>query len=380
MYKNIWIVPLEKIETRYTCEWFDHIPQMIQDYSQQRGLGATQFTIGKNTDLSRLHTKPKHIINIYNIVGDVAQQEATSGSFINFAATNIWKSSQAVLLSQLFTQGHIKSGDKLYFTDAWNPIILMCKYMKDLCGIDVEIHAQWHAGWHDPHDQLAQRIKEPTWAKHTEQSLFYAIDKNYFTTEFYRNLFFERLHLSPNWEGKTVRCGYPNSYLTALGKGKPVKKENLVVFPHRLAAEKQIDFFDAITPALESRGITVDVCQRNNYTKQQYHDVLRRAKVVVSFALQETYGIAQTEAVFANALPLSPDRLSYSEMYRNEFIMPSYWTETSELCERYKDRTIDRIVSMVEQYTSYNRVLQKSKEHLLENYIGDKIICENLLR
>lgn len=44
-----------------------------------------------------------------------------------------------------------------------------------------------------------------------------------------------------------------------------------------------------------------------------YVDLLRRAGIVVSTALQEFYGVAITEAIYAGAFPILPDRLVYPE-------------------------------------------------------------------
>ena len=390
---NIFVVPLEKIVTRYTEEWYYHIPNMLLAYMDAVGLHGHHVEItGKNPGTTQaLASVNDGTCKIFSVVGLKNQQVAASDSFLNFSATNIWKSSQAVILSQLFTNGTIKSGDVLYFTDAWNPIILMCKYMKDLCGIDVTIHAQWHAGWHDDWDILAQRIKNPEWAMFTEKALFHAIDFNYFTTDFYRNMFFSKLGISRSLEYKTIRCGYPLGYLNErygyvhnatqeCALRVYADKENLVVFPHRLAVEKHIDVFDDLALELEKHGIAVDVCQRNGYTKDQYHDVLRRAKVVLSLARQETYGIAQVEGLLAGAVPIMPDRLSYTEMYTPDLLYSSDWADFYFADPRCKNRLLTHIVNVVKSYDTYREnVLPSALAFIQQNYISDDVISGNLV-
>lgn len=373
---NIFLVPLEQIETRYTCQWYHHIPRMLASYANRKGL-SSRITNIESTESPIEFTSD---VNIINLVGTMPAQVATAGAFINFASTNVWKSSQGVLLAHLFNNGYVKNGDKIYFTDSWNPVIIMARYMKDLMGIDVEIHGQWHAGWHDEWDQLAQRIPDPKWALNVERALFYAIDKNYFTTDFYVSMFLERLNIADsNWLDRTVRCGYPNSYLLDLNKSFDAPKEDLVLFPHRLAVEKQVDIMDDLAEVLKLYDIKVDVCQRNNYSKAEYHKQLAKAKLVISFALQETYGIAQTEAVFSGALPLSPDRLSYSEMYLPEFKYEEKWTTSFSSYLKHKDDLVDLIVGMVRNYDAYKPALIKNMDFLTTNYIGDEIICGNLI-
>jgi hypothetical protein len=50
-------------------------------------------------------------------------------------------------------------------------------------------------------------------------------------------------------------------------------------------------------------------------TKDRYYQILQKAYISVSFADQETWGIAMQESVICGCLPLVPNRLSYSEMY-----------------------------------------------------------------
>ena len=52
-----------------------------------------------------------------------------------------------------------------------------------------------------------------------------------------------------------------------------------------------------------------------NLSKQQYHELLQRARFAVSFADQETLGISMYESACAGACPIVPNRLSYVEMY-----------------------------------------------------------------
>lgn len=371
---NIWVIPLERIETRYTCEWYEHIPNMLLRHAEQLGLLASEF------DYDPVLFQQSAGINIVNMPGVMPDQVAGDGSFLNFASTNIWKSSQAELLARAFHYGHVAAGDKFYFTDAWNTTILQVRYMADLLGIPVEIHAQWHAGVHDPYDILAQRLGNLPWPKAAEQALFDAADFNYFTTEFYRNLFAKSVTVDFQ---KIVRCGYPNGYLIPLlAKQKSVRKERIVLFPHRLASEKQLDIFLDLercfraTPGFQD--VQFIVAQSRGLTKREYHELLGRSAVVFSAALQETYGIAQTEAVFAGSIPLSPDRLSYSEMYHAPFKYPSLWSESFDSYVANRHSLLAKLQALLDSGLTERR-LADQEQHLVENYIGDRTISKKLL-
>lgn len=388
--KTIWLVPLEKIETRYTYEWADHIPAMIEKACAERELRFLRQDKPWHYDVYGQHeVKPE--IRLVNIEGSLPDQVASTGAFINFASTNVWKSSQAHKIADHFNAGRVKAGDVFYFTDAWNPTIIQVRYMSDLLGIPVHIVGQWHAGWHDPNDFLGRNI-ENDWAGTFEASLFHAIDTNLFTTKAYIGLFFDRLDSFINTtkgtryaRKKILRCGYPNSYLVEkLRPHRQTLKERIVLFPHRLAPEKQLDIFKDLEREVKSDPDFADVqfivCQEQKLTKTQYHELLGRSKIVFSAALQETYGIAQTEAIFAGAISLSPDRLSYSEMYKTPFLYDSALTESFDAYTFNKEELICIIKSaLLTPDDLRESLIDEQTQYLIDNYIGDTQICNLLI-
>ena len=62
--------------------------------------------------------------------------------------------------------------------------------------------------------------------------------------------------------------------------------------------------------------------------------------MVFSANLQETLGISCYEGALAGAIPMVPDRLSYSEMYADGFKYPSEWTESWDSYLKYKDQLL----------------------------------------
>jgi hypothetical protein len=59
----------------------------------------------------------------------------------------------------------------------------------------------------------------------------------------------------------------------------------------------------------------MDCLSRSKLTKEEYHTLLGESKMVFSANLQETLGISCYEGAVVGAIPLVPDRLSYTEMY-----------------------------------------------------------------
>ena len=360
---NIWLIDLESVETRYTKEWKTYFPALL--------------------------TKAGHNVNIIDGPTDIPKAN-TPGAFLNFGGTNIYKASQVEKISRAFTTGQVKEGDHIIFTDAWHPGITNIKYMSELLGVKVITHALWHAGSYDPQDFLGRLIGNASWVRHAEKSFFHSYDHNYFATDFHVKLFFDELLLDGHNEpsemyneafnrrfdnGKIVRCGWPMEYeKVELEPFKGMQKTNKILFPHRVAPEKQPEIFLDLKDTLTQYEF--EICMDKNYTKKEYYNALGEAKLVFSANLQETLGISWYEGAIVGTLPMVPDRLSYTEMENTgKFLYPSEWTESFTAYKEHKDKIVERIVDYMENYEKYLVDLNKLTTHLNENYFS----CKNLL-
>ena len=311
---KVFLIDLESVETRYTAQWKEHIPQLLR--------------------------KAGHNVQIISGPTDIPGA-TTPGAFLNFGGTNIYKSRQVEQIGRLFCEGSVNAGDHFLFTDAWHPGIINLKYMSELLGIPVVTHGLWHAGSYDPQDFLGRLVGKKRWVRHAEKSFFHAFDHNYFATEFHVKLFFDELledgypvenpWYEEDWaerydSGKIVRTGWPMEYMIdVLENYRTNPKRDLIVFPHRIAPEKQVEIFRDLAKQLPQYEFVV--CQDQQLSKHEYHTLLGRAKIVFSCSLQETLGIGCYEGALVDAIPMVPDRLSYKEMYDDSFKYPSIWTE-----------------------------------------------------
>ena len=287
-----YIVDIEAVDTRYTKQWKEYLPKQLQ-----RATNA----------------------NVTVISGGEVPQATTPGAFLNFAGTNNYKSQQMLEISKLFANGEIKDGDYFLYTDAWNPTVIQLRYMAELLGVNIRIGGLWHAGSYDPHDFLGRLIGDKPWVRHAERSMYECYDDNYFATQFHIDLFAASLRMDPN---KNHRVGWPMEYLAnSLDSYKGMEKRNLILFPHRVAPEKQVEIFRDLKEQLPQFEFVV--CQEQTLSKNEYHNLLGEAKVVFSANLQETLGISWYEGALVNAIPMMPDRLSYSEMAIDDFKYPS---------------------------------------------------------
>jgi hypothetical protein len=356
---RVFLVDLEAVETRYTGQWKTHVPALL------KRKGHDVQVIAGPTDIP---------------------SATTPGAFLNFGGTNIYKSSQVEQISRLFCAGRIHAGDHFIFTDAWHPGIINLKYMSELLGIPVTIHALWHAGSYDPQDFLGRLVGDKPWVRHAEQSFFHAFDHNYFATDFHIGMFVSNL-LEVKEDNnndvisylesidKVVRTGWPMEYMQdtlAMYKGMP--KRDLILFPHRIAPEKQVEIFRDLKEQLPQYEFVI--CQEQQLTKNEYHNLLGESKLVFSANLQETLGISWYEGAIVDAIPMVPDRLSYSEMALDDFKYPGAWTESFEAYTLHKNLIVDRIIGYMENYNEYLPRLNNQVDILTDNFFS----CDNLLK
>ena len=360
---TIFLIDLEAVSTRYTGEWKLHVPQLLK--------------------------KAGHHVNIISGPTDIPSA-TTPGAFLNFGGTNIYKASQVEQMGRLFCSGSVNPGDHFVFTDAWHPGIINLKYMSELLNIPVTTHGLWHAGSYDPQDFLGRLVGRAKWVRHAEKSFFHAFDHNYFATDFHIRMFVDNLledgYKSENpWyeedyddyqtSGKIVRTGWPMEYMDStlnLYKGMP--KRDLILFPHRIAPEKQVEIFRDLKHWLPQYEFVV--CQDQQLTKNEYHNLLGEAKMVFSANLQETLGISCYEGAIVDAIPMVPDRLSYTEMYFDTFKYSSKWTENYDAYTVYRPDLCRAIISHMDNYKTRLPILKKQTEALHERFFS----ATNLVR
>ena len=356
---RVFLIDLEPVETRYTGEWRKHLPVLLKYH--------------------------RHDVHVISGPADIPAA-TTPGAFLNFGGTNIYKANQVEQISRAFTEGKIKSGDHFIFTDAWHPGIVNLKYMSELLQIPVKIHALWHAGSYDPQDFLGRLIGNAPWVRHSEKAFFSAIDHNYFATQFHIDMFVENLLEVPQGkitnvagslmrEGKIVRTGWPMEYMSdTLSMYSEMTKRDLILFPHRIAPEKQVEIFRDLKEQLPQYEFVV--CQDQQLTKNEYHNMLGESKLVFSANLQETLGISWYEGALVDAIPMVPDRLSYSEMALEDFKYPSEWTESFEAYKTHRHLIVEKIIDYMENYEKFLPSLNKQVDVLTENFFS----CDTLLK
>ena len=341
---NIWLVDLEAVETRYTKQWKTKFPKLLEAHG--------------------------HKVRVVN--GGDTPQATTPGAFLNFGGTNVYKSNQLMQIADAFCKGEVKDGDYFLYTDAWNPSVIQLKYMAELLNVKIRIGGLWHAGSYDPADFLGRIIGDKPWVRNAERSMYECFDHNFFASEFHILMFFKAF---PDLDKqKIVRTGWPFEYMEdtlTMYKGMP--KKDTILFPHRIAPEKQLSIFQDLKEALPQYNFVV--CQERDLSKNEYHNLLGEAKLVFSANLQETLGISWYEGALVDTIPMMPDRLSYSEMALPKFKYPSEWTDSLDSYKKNKPKVMNLITEYMENYKNYLPDLNKQVNKLN----GDYFSCKGLL-
>ena len=168
---------------------------------------------------------------------------------------------------------------------------------------------------------------------------------------------------------KAIRVGWPMEYLAnSLDSYKDMPKRDLILFPHRVAPEKQVEIFRDLKAKLPQYDFVV--CQDQELSKNEYHNLLGEAKIVFSANLQETLGISWYEGALVDAIPMVPDRLSYSEMALPEFKYDSAWTEDYDAYLENSDKVVKQIVEYMENYEDFLPSLNKQITKLKKEFFS----------
>jgi hypothetical protein len=360
---TIHIVDIEAVDTRYTKQWKDYLPRQLQRATNE---------------------------NVVVISGGETPQATTPGAFLNFGGTNVYKSKQLEQIGEMFCEGEVKDGDYFLYTDAWNPTVIQLRYMAELLGVDIRVGGLWHAGSYDPHDFLGRLIGDKPWVRHAEHSMYECFDHNFYATDFHIDMFCDTILEKENndhwttqealdFDDKVHRVGWPMEYLKGSLDGyKGMEKRDLILFPHRVAPEKQVDIFRDLQTRLPQYEFVV--CQERELTKNEYHNLLGEAKIVFSANLQETLGISWYEGALVDAIPMVPDRLSYSEMAVPEFAYPSKWTEDYPAYVKHRGEVVAKICDYMENYDDYLVSLDKQRTKLNKEFFSGAALYDTIQR
>jgi hypothetical protein len=106
--------------------------------------------------------------------------------------------------------------------------------------------------------------------------------------------------------------------------------------------------------------------------------LLGEAKLVFSANLQETLGISCYEGAVVDAIPMVPNRLSYTEMYLDAFKYPSKWTESWDAYNVYRPDLCKEIIQHMDNYRTRIPQIRKQKDILNEQFFSARDLLDNI--
>lgn len=293
---RIIYIPLETYDRRYTRDWVEQF--------------ENEFLKNK-IDYITMQGQP------------LVKKLGSASDVLDSCGTNYFKATQLANIMKRINDGTIGiDGDVFLFADLWFPGIESLFYVRNNLKLNFKITGVLHAGSWDKFDFTYRNGMRP-WAEHIERGWLKDFDMVFVATSFHRELIFQNL-IKGKFENefeiisKIKVTGIP-FYAGPLRYKHLISydlKENIVVFPHRLAPEKNPEVFDMLAEMLPEYKFVKTVEATKNSV--EYFDLLARSKVMLSFADQETFGYSTVEAMALDNYVMVPDALSYKETVPRE--------------------------------------------------------------
>lgn len=289
---TLFYVPIEPYKNRYSEQWI----RWFKGYFDEIGID-------------------------YKIIfGKSLSTEIMPASVFNPVSISYYRACQLEVIHKLVFKGVIKENDKLFFDDGQFPGVEQIAHYLPQIGLNVDLYGFFHAGTWDKYDYV-NRFKISDWMQREEDAWFRIYKKIFVATDFHRNLILENKGYIEGIDRKIICTGEPFNSKEIL-KGRNIKKYSNrkidCVFPHRIDEEKNPQDFLRLIQLAKIKNFKIPILF--GMDKQDYYKLLCDSKIVVSTALQETFGIAVAEAVVLGCIPLLPDRLAYRDIYPREYL------------------------------------------------------------
>lgn len=289
--------PLEHLQQRYTVGMDDAITRHLAD------LGVP-------------------FVRYYPSTDGRAEQDPGDAFFFHPAATIEFRALQLAMFSRVVQAGNVSEGDIVFLSDLLLPGVEAIGWLNQFYDLNLDIRGLVHAGSFTDADMTR---KWERWAAPYEIVALDLANRVFVGSDFIKRDIYSKRLVDPR---KIIVTGFPSD--AALPKPRPwSEKENIVVFTGRDSPEKQPELLTKLAHMLmgpsgpnsprvnleEDETVHFVNAVRAKLSKAEYHDLLSRAKVVVSFALQETYGVGVQEGIRMGCVPIVPNRECYPEQF-----------------------------------------------------------------
>jgi glycosyltransferase involved in cell wall biosynthesis len=207
-----------------------------------------------------------------------------------------------------------------FLQDGWFPGIESLKYVARIENIPLRIVSFWHAGSYSSSDLLGL-MGLHKWFKGSEQTWFGLSDVVCVGSEYHKRIILSSLGQSDGDVDKVYVTGCPIEVIPSLVQKH---REKIVVWPHRVAEDKHPEIWDRIVKDCKGNGFEMIRTKDLGLPKKEYYGLLGRAKVAISTATHEHFGISMIESGMMGCFCLVPDSLSYKETMPRNWRYKSY--------------------------------------------------------
>lgn len=278
----LYYIPLEQYKTRYTADW---VYQFENEFKKSK-------------------------IKFKTILTDSISNEVSEQGVLSGAGTGFYKCGQLKEILKLIYSGKIKNEDIIFFADLWFPGIENLFYCRNLLNLNFKICGIVHAGTYDPYD-FTVRTGMKRWGRYMERAIFNEADRIYVATRFHKSLILRNFKDLKNLNKKIFVSGLPFYAEELWNKYGGVQKQDIVVFPHRIAPEKHPEIFEQLSKRYANLKFVKTI--EASKSRDEYFNLMSRSKYMVSFAEQETFGYSTLEAMALGCRVFVPNKLSYKE-------------------------------------------------------------------
>lgn len=314
--QQLFFVPIEPLEERYTKEWYDNFPRIFHE----AGFAVT------------------------TIDGEQLSTSITTGAFLDMNDTIVYKNAQMSKIAHLFKTKAIRPGAIFFIADIEFWGIEALRLISQLNQVPIKIFGFLHAASYTAEDAFS--VATP-YQKYTELGWLAACDGVFVGSKYHKQAVIERrilpyadekdklglirkIHVTGNplFESEDTTEGWiKRKKLVITNRFDYEKRPNLSLQFAYLLKKRNKDLDIVITtsrPEFRSnqkwlvdlaRGMEEDgiLTIEEGITKKQYHNHLKTARVMLTNSIEENFGYCIAEALRYNCAPLMPNHCSHPE-------------------------------------------------------------------
>ncbi len=320
--KQLVLIPLESLFERYTESWYRNLPPL--------------FT--------------KHGFDVTVIDGVTLEDEVKVGTFLDINSTTHYKFTQLQKISKMFHQQQIKSGCIFFFSDTEFWGLESVRLLAQMNGVKIFITSFLHAASYTKEDAFSVAHY---YQRYTEVGWIACSDIVFVGSQYHKQqVIKERLrpYGAKNLENTLCVSKNPlflSDYPRANNPNLLANKQRKMLLTNRFDSEKRpnetLEMFNILkrryldwkfvvttgrstfrgtedlryAKSLEDSGV-IEI--KAGLTKDQYHQELEEAAIVVTHSIEENYGYCIAEALIHKCHVLAREGLSHGEFLPIQFL------------------------------------------------------------